>query len=83
MGPLGLSANVLASSLGVPPNRITAIVNGQRSVTAETAILFAAHFGNSSQFWLNLQNTYDTRVAECDKDFMLAVSKIRVYRAAK
>lgn len=62
--PLGLSANQLALRLRVPPNRITAILNGTRSVTAETALRLARHFRTSAEFWMNLQKTYELRAAE-------------------
>jgi len=61
--PLGLSANKLAKHIGVPPNRVTAIINGQRGVTGETALLFGKAFNMSAQFWMNLQNSYDLRTA--------------------
>ena len=61
---LGLSANALAKSLGVPTNRITAILNGQRGVTADTALRLSRYFGTTPQFWLNLQQTFELRVAE-------------------
>lgn len=55
----GLSANALALALRVPSGRITAILNGKRAVTPETALRFGRYFGNSPQFWLNLQMRYD------------------------
>jgi antitoxin HigA-1 len=61
---LGLSASELARRLEVPPNRITAIINGQRAITGDTALRLAHFFGTSPQFWLNLQAGYDLRVAE-------------------
>jgi len=61
--PLGVSANRLASSLGVPTNRITAIINGTRRITGETAILLGHAFGTSPEFWLNLQLRHDLDVA--------------------
>ena len=61
---LGMSANSLAKSLAVPTNRITAIMNGQRGVTADTALRLARYFGTTPQFWLNLQNAFELRVAE-------------------
>ena len=63
MMPLGLSARALARDMGVPPNRITAILNGERAVTAETALLLAARFGSSAEFWMNLQTSHDLEVA--------------------
>lgn len=64
MRPLGLSANQLAKFLCIPTNRITSIVNGQRGVTADTALRLQRYFGLEPQFWLNLQNSYDIEVAE-------------------
>jgi len=63
MAPLGLSARALALDLGVPSNRITAIVAGDRSVTAETALLLGERFGTSAEFWLNLQTAHDPEEA--------------------
>ena len=60
----GLSASALAAALGVPPNRVTAILNGQRGVTADTALRLARYFGTTPQLWLNLQKTFELRVAE-------------------
>ena len=64
MVPLNLSARALARELDVPPNWITEIMNGERGVTAETAILFAYRFNNSARFWMNLQLAHDLAVAE-------------------
>lgn len=63
---IGLSANAFARALGVPPNRITAILNGQRGVSADTALRLQRYFGTSARFWLNLQQSYDLKVAERD-----------------
>lgn len=60
----GVSANKLALALRVPSGRITDIVNGKRGISAETALRFARYFGNSPQFWLNLQKNYELAVAE-------------------
>jgi addiction module HigA family antidote len=57
--PLGLSANALALALHVPANRIQAIVNGQRGITADTALRLGQYFGTSAEFWVNLQATYE------------------------
>jgi antitoxin HigA-1 len=59
-----LSANRLAIHLGVPSGRITDILNGRRSITADTALRLGRYFGNSPQFWLDLQGQYDIAVAE-------------------
>ena len=63
MGPLGLSINRLARDLRVPVTRVSEIVNGRRSITADTALRLARYFGSSPQFWLNLQAAYDLEVA--------------------
>jgi antitoxin HigA-1 len=64
MEPLGLSANALAKALHVPPNRITAILKGTRSITADTALRLARYFNTTPQSWLNLQKNYDLEVAK-------------------
>lgn len=61
---LGISAAGLSRQLAVPVNRITSIINGQRGITADTALRFAHWFGTSPQFWLNLQQFYELRRAE-------------------
>ncbi|WP_294959099.1 HigA family addiction module antitoxin [Sulfurovum sp.] len=63
MEPLGLSQNALAKALHVTPRRINEIVNGKRSITADTALRLAKFFGNSAEFWMNLQNRYDLETA--------------------
>jgi addiction module HigA family antidote len=60
----GLSANRLALALRVPSGRITQILNGKRGISAETALRLARYFGNSPQFWINLQSRYDLAVVE-------------------
>jgi addiction module HigA family antidote len=72
MMPLGLSANRLAQALGVPANRITAILNGTRSVTADSALRLARCFGTSPEFWLNLQLLHDLEVARRASDKTIA-----------
>ena len=62
----GLSANKLALALRVPSGRITQILNGKRGISAETALRLACYFGNSAQFWINLQSRYDLAVVEKD-----------------
>ncbi len=65
MMPLRLSANRLALDLHVPATRITAIINGERAITADTAMRLARYFTNTSaRFWLALQCDYDLDVAE-------------------
>ena len=61
---LGLSANALSKELGVPANRIRMILNGQRGVSADTALRLARYFGTTPQLWLNLQKIWELRRAE-------------------
>ena len=65
--PLGLSANALALALRVPANRIQAIVNGQRAISADTALRLAQYFGTTSEFWINLQAIYELDKAKREK----------------
>lgn len=60
---LGMSAAELSRQLEVPVNRITAVINGQRGVTADTALRLGHWFGTSPEFWLNLQSLYELRLA--------------------
>ncbi len=60
----GLSANRLALDLGVPSGRITDILNGRRSITADTAVRLGRYFANGAQFWLDLQSQYAIAVVE-------------------
>ena len=62
--PLGMTANALAKAISVPPNRITAILKGERGITGDTAIRLGTFFKTSAEFWMNLQMTYDLRNAE-------------------
>lgn len=63
---LNLSANDLAKALGVPSNRVAAILNERRNVTADTALRLARYFGTTTQAWLNLQQTYEIRQVEIE-----------------
>lgn len=63
MEPHGLSARALARELGVPPNRITEIINGARSISAETALLLGRRFATSAELWMNLQTAHDLEEA--------------------
>ena len=63
MRPLGISINRLARDIAVPPNRISGIVNGKRSITADTALRLAKYFGTAAETWLDLQSDYDLRMA--------------------
>jgi antitoxin HigA-1 len=60
---LGITPTGLARQLAVPPNRITQIIQGKRSITGDTALRLAHWFGTDPQFWLNLQSSYEIDVA--------------------
>jgi addiction module HigA family antidote len=64
MEEFDLSANGLATRIGVPANRISAILNGTRGITADTALRLGRFFGQMPEFWMNLQRTFDLVVAE-------------------
>jgi addiction module HigA family antidote len=77
----GLSQNQLAKAIGISPNRITDIVNDRRRITADTALRLSLYFGNSAEFWLNLQSHYDLKIAR--KNLKPSViAKIKSRRAA-
>ncbi len=61
---LDMSAAELARKIDVPTNRVTQILNGERSITGDTALRLAHFFGTTPEFWLNLQNLYELRLAQ-------------------
>ena len=63
LAEINMTANAFAKALHVPANRITAILNGTRSITADTALRISIFFGTTPEFWLNLQTAYDLKVA--------------------
>src|SRR5712692_3667852 len=63
LGDAGLSANALALALRIPANRLTEIINGKRSISADTALRLGRYFGTSAEMWVNLQSKYDLDVA--------------------
>lgn len=77
----GLSQNRLAKATGVSPNRIAEIVNSRRRITADTALRFALYFGNSPEFWMNLQTHYDLKMAR-KKLRPKDIERIKAQRAA-
>lgn len=79
MKPLGLSANALAHKLGVPANRISAIVGGRRDISPDTALRLERAFGSSAEFWLSLQARYDLETArdQIDKKELLSIKAIQ------
>lgn len=64
MKPLGISSNKLARELRVPSNRIIKIVNGQRAISADTALRLARFFSTTPEFWMNLQSHYELEKAQ-------------------
>ena len=78
---LGISAAELARRLGVPTNRVTSILNGQRAITGDTALRLAHFFGTSAGFWLNLQNLYELRLAE--RKSGKSIKKLPTLKSAK
>ena len=77
----GLSQNQLAMAVGISPNRLTEIIRNRRRITADTALRLGLYFGNSPEFWMNLQSHYDLKMARRNitpQD----VRRIRAKRAA-
>ena len=66
--PMEISQYRLSKDISVPQRRISEIVHGKRSITANTALRFGRYFGMEAQFWLNLQSRYDLQIAEADLD---------------
>jgi addiction module HigA family antidote len=81
MKPLSISINRLARDLDVPPNRISAIVNGTRSITADTALRLGTYFRVSPETWLGLQIDYDLRVTR-QRDGERIIRRVRTLPAA-
>lgn len=81
LSEIGLSQNQLAHAIGVPPNRIHAIVNGTRSITADTDLRLCKFFALSEGYFLRLQNAYDT--LEAKRQIMGQVAKIKPYQALR
>ena len=78
MKPLGVSINALAREIAVPPNRISEIVSGKRSITADTALRLGKYFGVSPEIWLGLQADYDLRVVK-RTTWVKAEPRVRVH----
>jgi len=81
MKPLGISINQLARDLDVPPNRISAIVNGTRSITADTALRLGTYFHVSPETWLGMQIDYDLRAIQ-QRDSAEIIRRVRSRPAA-
>ena len=78
MRPMDISARQLAADIDVSPSRISELVNGNRPITADTALRLGLFFGMDPRFWLNLQTEYDMRIAERDTKTVIA-PRIRVF----
>ena len=78
MRPMGISARQLAADIDVSPSRISELVNGNRPITADTALRLGLFFGMESRFWLNLQSEYDMRTIERKSKAAIA-PRIRVF----
>ena len=84
---LKMNAAELARQLGVPTNRVTSILNGQRSISGDTALRLGHFFGNNPQFWLNLQTIFDLRMAKTKSggniDSLPTLARLRPVKLAK
>jgi len=72
LAELGITPAELSRQIGVPPNRIARIIRGERRITGDTALRLGHWFGTSAEFWLNLQTTYELRVAAKEVGRMIA-----------
>ena len=81
MKPMGITARQLAADIDVPPSRISDLVNGNRPITADTALRLGMFFGMDPRFWLNLQTEFDMRTTMREQEHKIA-SRIRVFRPA-
>ena len=77
----GLTQNHPAKAIGISPNRIAEIVNNRRRITADTALRLSLYFGNSPEFWMNLQTHYDLKIARRNLDAK-DIKRIKDERAA-
>jgi antitoxin HigA-1 len=80
--PMNITAYKLSKNLGIPQTRISAILKGNRGITADTALRFSLYFGTSAKFWLGLQDDYDLEDAQRTMQKELKkIKKIEVYAA--
>ena len=78
--PMGISQYRLAKELNIPQTRISSIINGNRRITADTALRLSSFFGNSAKFWLGLQNDYDIESAKnIQPSIYLQIKKLYLY----
>ena len=75
--PMNISAYRLAKEINIPQTRISEIIHGKRSITADTAIRFSKFFGTTAEFWLNLQNLYD--LEEEERNHAAEFESIKMY----
>ncbi|OGB52687.1 MAG: addiction module antidote protein, HigA family [Burkholderiales bacterium RIFOXYD2_FULL_59_8] len=80
--PMGITARQLAADMNVPPSRISDIVNGARSITADTALRLGLFFSMKPRYWLNLQTEYDMRTVT-QQTLAKIAPRIRVYQPAE
>ena len=73
MEPLGISQNKLARDINVPVTRVGDIIHGRRTITTDSALRLAVYFGNTPEFWLNLQSRYDLKISK--RDLLPAILK--------
>lgn len=82
MRPMGLTVAALACATHASRSRISAIVNGRRAITADTALRLGKFFGVAPETWMNLQADYDLRVAR-DTSWRVADPTVATYRVAR
>jgi addiction module HigA family antidote len=78
---IGITAAELSRQIDVPVNRITGIIHGQRGITADTALRLGHWFGTTPQFWMNLQQLYELRLAESEIGAKIAALPRRASRS--
>lgn len=66
LNEVGVSASDLARAIGVPVNRVTQILNGQRGISADTALRLGQWFGSGPEIWIDLQKDHELRIAEAE-----------------
>jgi addiction module HigA family antidote len=80
--PMNISAYKLSKDLGIPQTRTSAILKGNRGITADTALRFSLYFGTSAKFWLGLQDDYDLEETQRTMQKELSkIKKIEIYAA--
>jgi addiction module HigA family antidote len=80
--PLEISAYKLSKDIGIPQTRISAILKGNRRITADTALRLSKYFGNSAKFWLGLQDDFDIEEERNEKKTELNAIKLYSHKAA-